>query len=251
MGEQYMEELNNLKNFGLADNDIFVYRALLTLGPSKTGPIIRRSGVGSSRTYESLARLSAKGLVSYEVSNNVRFYRAEPPTELLKESFQNLAELSKLEKAVKQTVIEKVSRNFINTYTGKKAFRMAFLQNVESLRRGETISVIAYGKQAGRSRELRSFLKSLDGLMASKKCKMRMILEKGMRSILESDRHYKAYITRYLPQGYFGPMAVNISGEQVMLSTWGEEPIAIVIKNPVIVKSYANNFEFLWEIAKP
>ena len=87
--------------------------------------------------------------------------------------------------------------------------------------------------------------------MASKKCKMRMILEKGMRSILESDRHYKAYITSYLPQGYFGPMAVNISGEQVMLSTWGEEPIAIVIKNPVIVKSYANNFEFLWEIAKP
>jgi sugar-specific transcriptional regulator TrmB len=245
-----MEELHNLKNFGLADNDIFVYRALLALGSSKTGPIIRRSGVGSSRTYESLARLSDKGLASYEVHNNVRFYRAEPPTELLQESTQNLAELSKLEKAVKQTVVEKVSRNFINTYTGKRAFRMAFMQHVESLRRGEIISVIAYSKQAGRSRELRTFLKSLDDLMTGKKCKMRMRLEKSMRPILEKDRHYKEYITRYLPEGYFGPMAVNISGEQIMLSTWGEEPVAIVIKNPVIVKSYTNNFEFLWQTAK-
>ena len=66
-----------LKSFDLNRNDILVYETLLKIGRSKTGPIIRNSLVGSSRVYESLRILVSRGLVSYQVRNNIKYYQKD------------------------------------------------------------------------------------------------------------------------------------------------------------------------------
>ena len=60
-----------LKSIGLTEGEIKIYLALLELGSSSIGQIIKRSGISGSKTYEVLDRLSQKGLISAILKNNV------------------------------------------------------------------------------------------------------------------------------------------------------------------------------------
>jgi predicted transcriptional regulator len=69
--KRYMD-LTLLTQFGLHNNDLKVYEALVSLGRAKSGAIMTKANVGSSRLYASLDALIAKGLVSYEARCNGR-----------------------------------------------------------------------------------------------------------------------------------------------------------------------------------
>lgn len=240
-----------LKNFGLHHNDILVYETLLRLGKTKSGPLIRKSEVVSSRVYEALALLQEKGLVSYEVKNNIRYYRAESPTLLLEANEQHRQELEKLAVEIDTVIVDIPSRNTVNVYEKRHGFRMAFLQHVENLNDKEEISVIAFGPKYGNSRELRTLFNNLDRSMVAKKCLSKILLDKKLRPIMEKDRaHLEIYNIRYLPSEYFSPMATNISHNEVLISVWGNEPVALSIKNPTVIKSFQNNFDLMWNKAK-
>ena len=53
-----------LQELGLTQREIRVYLALLELGSTTTGSIIKRSEVPNSKIYEILESLQNKGLVS-------------------------------------------------------------------------------------------------------------------------------------------------------------------------------------------
>ncbi len=46
------------------------------------------------------------------------------------------------------------------------------------------------------------------------------------------------------------PASVGIFKDQILLTTYGEEPSSLLIRHPEIVKSFVTFFENLWEIAK-
>ena len=46
------------------------------------------------------------------------------------------------------------------------------------------------------------------------------------------------------------PASVGILRDQIILTTYGEEPSSLLIKHPEIVKSFTTFFENLWKIAK-
>src|SRR3989344_7655569 len=71
-----------LRKIGLTDNEISVYLALLEIGSSTTGEIIKKSGLHSSRVYECLEKLQAKGLVSYVIKANRKHFEATNPKRL-------------------------------------------------------------------------------------------------------------------------------------------------------------------------
>ena len=54
-----------LQEIGLTRNEIKVYTSLLDLGESKTGEILKKSGLNSGKIYEILDSLQKKGLVSW------------------------------------------------------------------------------------------------------------------------------------------------------------------------------------------
>jgi len=244
-----------LKNFGLNKNDIYVYETLLKIGRSKTGPIIRNSLLVSSRVYESLRFLVSKGLVSYLVRNNIKYYQAESPDILIDETNRNIDVLKTLSKEISNSPITLPSRNDVNIYEGKHGFKMAFNQHVEKMKESDTICIIGFSTRAytkgAESKELRSFFVGIDKLIIPKKIKSRVLLDKNLINTLKNEREDPSiYIARYLPSGYFGPCAINISEKEVLLSIWGESPVVFSVKNPVMVKTFQTNFEFLWSISK-
>ncbi len=241
-----------LKSYGLNGNDIKVYESLLRIGRSKTGPIIRDSRVASSRVYESLRILVGRGLVSYQVKNNIKYYNAESPDELIEEAGKNIEELKSFAKEVTAFPIPLPSRNDSNIYEGKHGFRMAFNQHIERIKKGERISIIGFSHRSIMSgRELRSFFRQSDIAMSPKKCDARFLTEKSLFNVHTKDRiDPTIYKMKFLPAGYFGPCAVNISATEVLLSVWSEHPIVFSIKNPTVIQSFQKNFDFLWNLAK-
>jgi sugar-specific transcriptional regulator TrmB len=248
-----IEDINILSHFGLNKNDISVYAALCKLGRSKTGQIIIESGVVSSRVYESLKALSLKGLVSYEVKNNIKYYKAELPDQLIEETINSAEKLKKLSDTIKSTPIEKESRNETNTYEGVHGFKQAFLQHIQAIEKNEDVSIIAFSTGAvikQRYGKLKGFFNDLDKIMFPKTKNVQMLLNKSMLDTLKKDRPmFNSYTKRFLPAEYFNPTAINISAREVMISVWGDKPIVFTIKNPVAVASFKKNFEFLWSIA--
>lgn len=243
-------KLDLLRKFGINRNDITVYEGLLSLGRSKTGPIIKATGISSSRVYESLLNLVTKGLVSYHVKNNIKYYQAEPLTQLLEEAKQNTLKLESLTEELGSFPLLHMGRNEVNVYEGKHGFKMAFTQHVESMESKEVVSIISFSARSGQNKELRSFLSSMEKVMIANKCKSRILRDKGSKNSLSKIQVSKIHDTRFLPTGYFSPTAVNISNKEVLLSVWGEKPIIFAMRNPIIVESFRKNFEFLWGLAK-
>jgi len=73
----------SLKRIGLTEGECQVYEALVHLGTSSTGKIVKRANIGSSKVYEVLQRLHNKGLVSHVVKNGVKYFEATPPERLI------------------------------------------------------------------------------------------------------------------------------------------------------------------------
>src|SRR3989338_2798200 len=76
-------DTNILEKIGLTKGEIRIYYALLELGSTTTGPIILKSKVARSKSYEILERLKEKGLVAEAIRENVRYFQAAPPERIL------------------------------------------------------------------------------------------------------------------------------------------------------------------------
>lgn len=71
-----------LEGLGLTPGESKVYVALLELGSTTVGPLVKRSGIAYSNIYEVLQRLIQKGLASFIKKGKVRRYQAASPSEL-------------------------------------------------------------------------------------------------------------------------------------------------------------------------
>ena len=79
-----MEDIESaLRKIGLTQGEVKVYASLLELGPSSSGPIIKRSGVSSSKVYPILDRLILMGLVSYVKRGNKKVFQTTSPMKIL------------------------------------------------------------------------------------------------------------------------------------------------------------------------
>jgi len=72
-----------LKNFGLTENEARVYLAIVEIGEATTTPIRKKTDIHMSRVYEALNSLVEKGLVSYFLKNNVKHFQASDPKILI------------------------------------------------------------------------------------------------------------------------------------------------------------------------
>jgi HTH-type transcriptional regulator, sugar sensing transcriptional regulator len=109
-----------LKEFGLSENEILVYITLLKTGTTTANRLSALSGLKRSTTYDTLHTLTAKGIVSVCIKNNVQYYEASDPEKLvhiLDEKKKRLEAIVPELKQLKETKSETVGVTF---FEGKK-----------------------------------------------------------------------------------------------------------------------------------
>lgn len=245
-----MLDLKPLRQFGLHYKDIQVYKALLTLGKAKSGPLIRESGLVSSSFYGSINTLVEKGLASFEVKNNVRYYKPEPLESLIEKSKQTTASLEIINSELAKLKPAAVPKGDVDVLEGYHGMERAFTEHVEGFSKDMTIRVIGFGSQAPKRKSLDSFLEKVNQASLQKKCRVILLLDQVYLNEKNPAKILKNKIIRYLPSLYFGPIAYNITEKEVMLTLWGNRPTIIRLKNPVVIKSFITNFDFMIKHSK-
>ncbi len=229
---------NNLKSFGLTDNESKVYLTLLDLGPSLAGMISRRAGLHRRTVYDTTEMLIKKGLVGYILKNNRRFFQASDPHRMLESLQEKKDLLTPIIQRLGEKYIKTKEKEETNFYKGKEGLKTVFEDQLESK------EVLILGATAKAYEVLQFYFQWYDKKRKQKKIKARIIAQdKSIKKIPLAE-------IRYLPEKYTSPVAVNIYSEKTAIILWAKDPIAIVIRHKEIAEGYKNYFELLWKIAK-
>jgi len=238
-----------LENIGFSPSEIKIYLFLIKAGNCPVNKICVGTDVNRTNVYEALNRLIKKGIVSYIIKDNVKWFNAMPSITLSNYIDIKEQELSE----IKTEVIKEISNltetnssdiNFgANIFVGKKALKLLF---DDLLKDKSIIRVLSSEHQ----------FKSLFPTYFEQWHKKRIDLGIIQRSIF-SESHkkkigYKQGLElRFIPDEYSNPTSTFISKNNCLFVQWDQDPLIIRITSPKIIKSHINYFDVLWQSAKP
>lgn len=241
-----------LEELGLTKNEAELYLFLLKRGSVTTGPIIKETGIANSRVYESLNSLIKRGLATYNIQKEGKYFQATSP-KILKEKEEERQE--KLHKLLPQLLqIQETEKKETTTaiYEGYEGFKTAFEKIIDECPKEGTIYALGFSEQHYASQTLRTFLANMNLKSGKKKQKLKVLLDKKVKEAQGKEReNEKNTEVRYMPEGYISPAAVDIVEDCVYTFLWEEKPYVFMIKNKKIAESYKAYFNFLWKQAKP
>ncbi len=121
-----MEVIRELKEIGLEDNEIKVYLSCLSLGSAKVNEISKKSRLIRTTTYGILKSLIEKGLVSTVLKDNVSYFQATSPKQIIEmldeKKKKIISVLPRLEK-MQETIS---SNHKVQLFEGKEGLKTIF-----------------------------------------------------------------------------------------------------------------------------
>ena len=234
-----------LEELGLSKNEAKAYLAVLELGSATANTIAKKSGVHRTNVYDSLKRLTERGLVNHISSGNKTTYGAADPEELLNVIKEKEYRLRDVLPELRLTK-DMAPQNDVHIYEGIAAVRNLLNHFLEL---GETRYVYGVPKTAS---ELLStfFLENYHKRRAQAKLSMKHIYNSDARDRVSYLRAKPLTQVRCLPHKYDSPVATSICKDEVVLTLYSKPPISIQIKSKPIAEAYKRYFDLLWEIAE-
>ena len=242
-----------LEHIGLTKNESIVYLTLLRAGTSKTGDILKNSGLNSGKIYEILDSLEKKGLVSESVINNIKHYTAASPSQILEYIDKKKEELKEDESILKKAIpdLERIKEKKLVqvravTYMGLRGIKTAADEALDSIKVGDEI--LGMGVTILKDKKINEFWKSWSLKRVEKRTKFSGIFSE--RSEYFQDFKKMKHTEVKVLEG-ITPVTVDIFGEDKVLILNYNEPIScILIHNKNTAISFKQFFNQLWKIAK-
>jgi len=235
-----VENRDVLVELGLSEGESAVYLALLRLGESQVNKIKIHTKMHRTTIYDFLDSLAKKGLVSYVIRNNVKFFAAADPSHLdnlVKEKKEHLDEILPTLLRLSQLEKKSIRVDVCDGTEGMKTLLNRMLQ-----RKGE---FLAFGIDERQWENMfphliKSYFKKEESLSL----KERLITQKGIEFVYEK----KNLAYRYIDKRFFSPIPTAIFDRCVAFVIW--EPLTIIIiDNKDLADAYKKHFELLWKIA--
>jgi len=245
-----MEE-RMLQEIGLTNSEIKIYITLLKTESIKVGNLIKKLNLHRSRVYESINRLIEKGLVSYIIKSNVKYFRATDPEKLLTHIEEQKEKLTEKESKIKKIIPELrkqkpqlTSKSEAHVFEGKEGFKTI---RKDVLKQKKDLYLIgAIGKE---DENLEYFFPNFNKLRIKSKIKWKILYDAEARG--KKITKEKLMETRFIPKEYSSPAVINVYGDRVVNVLWdGDVPMCFMIINKDIADSYRKWFGLLWKFAE-
>jgi sugar-specific transcriptional regulator TrmB len=247
------EEL--LTEIGLTKSEIAVYFALLDIGPSTTGPIIKKAAIASGKAYLILDKLILKGLVTYSVKAGTRYYQSKDPERLIDYMKEKEDELKKKELQLKDIIPqlkaqyeEKKYKPVAEVYEGVKGFKTFYDWTLKELKKGDIIDIMGVPREA--NEKFQAYLVEWNKRRIELGIKMRIIYNHDCREFGQLREKMKLTEVRYMKQILETPAWIDVFKDHVVTINVHGTPICFLIKNKESFISYKNYFEILWKQAE-
>lgn len=237
------EHIEVLQKVGLKGTEAKAYLTLLEIGKSLAGAVADRAKLHRRNTYDALEQLLQKGLVSYVISNNKKYWTAIHPDRiqsLIKEN-ENLAAsiLPELTSKFSSTKL-KQTVEVLEGLGGMKTF-----YNDTKKEKKEIIILFSTGNAF---RRLTIFMRSYYKQINKSKIRVKVLLNPGIDKSLY--KYYKYCEVRVLPKHFSTPTQLFIYGNKSAIAFWSENPICILITSEEITSGFRKYFDFFWKIGK-
>lgn len=240
-----------LSKLGLTKNEINVYTTLLKLGSALAGEITSYSGIHRRNVYDAIERLIEKGLVSFVIINNRKWFKAADPSRLLVVLEEQKRRIDDIKISIEQLIPQLRAlpvikeRQDVMYFKGKEGLKTVY---EDILATGK--SYIGYGPGIHIDNLLKAYFKDYIRKRIRKRMKLKMIWDERSR-----DKYFtktSLVESRFLPNEVCSHAALRIYGDKVAIMLLSEEqPIAVVIENKAIADGYRKYFEVMWKAAKP
>lgn len=233
-----MKMQEQLKQIGLAGNEVKVYLELLKLKGISGNELARKVGLDRSVTYNVLNNLIEKGLVNYVIKEGKKFFSGANPENLLRPVKEKERLLKEIIPKLKKICKIELEKKKVEVYEGKeglKNFHQDVLKNKEILLLNVT----------GRIYQVLEF--SVSHLIKEyNKRKVRIIaIEEAKKTPVVKGLEKAEF--KFLPRKYSNYATTFIYGNKVAIQVIIEKPFIVVIENKEIAKGYQKDFEFIWE----
>jgi len=249
-------DITPLKEAGLTDGETKVYLALLELGTSTVGPILKKSTITRSIIYRILEKLIKKGLVSYITKEKTKYYQAAQPNKLLdyidsreKQLQQNK---NKIEKMIPQLILKQKSakKSEANMYEGFKGLITAYDKRYEKLKKGD--EVVIYGLPPTQPDYHHAYWKKANKKLDKLGIRSRLLYHPDVTDVnLKNRNSYKLCEARRMPLNIESPSWVMVYKDVTLIAIpQGDMPFAFEITSQQVADSFRNYFEWFWKKTK-
>lgn len=242
-----------LTELGLTDYEVTIYVTLLELGESSASTVAEKTRLNRTHTYDILESLISKGLVSYVIKDNRKYFQATDPHRLLESIKEKEKYLNQQEENIKQLIPRLLSlrpakeeikkKTNVEIFHGKEGIKTVYNDILKKAR--EYYVLGATGKIA---EIMQFYFPHHERERIKKKIRLRLLFNESARGKeIAREREYAEI--RFLPPEYSSPIPTTIYNNKVVTLVW-TEPLAIVVENKEVANTYQKYFNLLWQISR-
>ncbi|OGJ19970.1 hypothetical protein A3K73_03355 [Candidatus Pacearchaeota archaeon RBG_13_36_9] len=236
-----------LRKLGLTENEASVYLALLELGSTNAGEIIKKTKLHRNIVYDNLNKLIEKGLVSFVLIRNIKHFEATSSSELKDYIEKQKQEILEKEKIANQ-IIPEINKARESPEMKQEAAIFKGIRGVKTILDESTktkTELLVFGTGWGAKETLKEYYEQWHLELRQNKVKARILLP-----IDKKGSYMRPFTAKYLPASNIMPSTIAVYGNNVLNVIWDKEPIAILIISEKAAESYRSYFNLLWKIAK-
>lgn len=240
-----------LKQLGLTEGEAKVYQALLKIGSTTVGPLVKESKVSYSKIYEVTNRLLKKGLISYVIKEKTKYFQAAEPHRILdylkekqKEAEDKINIFNKLLPTLEHSTKQK--KEEANIFIGFKGLKTAYEILLKDKTKDPLLYFYVHNENTAKTADL--FYKQ--EFHYFKKLNLKL---KGISTINFRNSKYFKLPPSFIELRYVDfplPSTIDIYNDKVLLITWNEQPIAYLINSKEIADNYKGYFNEIWAKSK-
>lgn len=237
-----------LQEIGLTEIESKVYVALLSIGGSGAGEIIRKTGLHKATVYSVLQQLIEKGVASYILVGKERFFKAENPEVLLDILKYKERRIKEILPELKQKIGAEKKEQEATIYCGVRGIRTVCESILNELRPNG--SYVDFGVSGLFKEVMGPYWFQWQAKKKNYNIKAKCIFDESVREkkdILESYVGEK----KFVPKEFYSVVDTMIYNDTVVLFIWNAKPpLAVKIKSADVANAYKNQFKLLWKTAK-
>ena len=238
----------------LTSGESKVFHALVKLGETSIGNIIKISGVSHSKVYDILKRLSEKGLVSSINKNGRQFFSASDPSQLLDLIKEKEEELQENKNEISELVIQLQSQknvskptSILSSYEGFGGMKTVLDLTLNTMKKNDEILILGSPKKIGE--QAGGYLKEWQKrrIKVGAKCKIITDLDSPSWNEKWWQTSKKRKITFTKRSSSISPAYFVITETQVVTIYFSSIILSFVIEHPEIAENYGRFFNILWK----
>lgn len=238
-----------LSDAGLTLNEAKVYETLVGLKEASIESLAAKSKVHRRNVYDSIAKLSDKGLISEVFISGKKLYRPVNPIRLLDILREKEHKISSILPDLEKKFKREISEERAYVYKGVEGFK-SYLRDI--LEVGEPVYFLG-AKAFWLDPRLKSYIPQFDAERKRRGIEFKHLFDHEVKEKKPEILELVGKPYKFLPKGYSSPTAVDIFGDHVVTFVGvspghlPEEPIQFVMVSRRLAEGYRKFFQFMWD----